>query len=67
MRFSKPLDWSFWRVWLAERFGWTFDTIDGMGVVDAMRTVEIVQGHDKAIAAEHRKAAMVASHARRRR
>jgi hypothetical protein len=67
VRFGKPLDWAFWRVWLAERFGWTFDTIDRLDVMEAMRTVEIVQGHDKALAAEQRKAAMVAGHHRRRR
>jgi hypothetical protein len=37
-------------VWLADRFGWTLDTIDSLPTDAAWEVIDIVSSHDKALA-----------------
>lgn len=43
-----PLPWQYWRVWLAERFGWTFDYIDTLSLDDVYFAIGMINAADRA-------------------
>jgi hypothetical protein len=45
-----PLPWSYWRVWLAERFHWQLDYIDALPVEDVYEVIEMINAADTAAA-----------------
>ena len=54
-------------MWLCERFGWSLEYVDGLGLTDAHQIIDIVQSRDNAFAHEQRRATMQAQAAKKRR
>jgi hypothetical protein len=41
-------------VWLADRFGWTLDYIDGLATDEAFEVIDVITSADKAHADNHK-------------
>ena len=65
MRFGRPLPWPYWRLWLAERFGWTLEYCNDLDIHEVHEMIDILQSADLARAHEQRKAQKHASRGRR--
>lgn len=64
---GRSLGWFYWRVWLAERFGWSLEYVDALDLIEAFELVDICQSKDTAIAHEQRKASKARGRKPRRR
>lgn len=52
---GRPLPWDYWRLWLAERFGWTLEYVDALDHTEVLRAIDILTSADKAMADNQRK------------
>jgi len=48
LRFGQELPWEYWRISLAEKFGWTLEYVDGLDLVDVLQIATVLNAIDKA-------------------
>ena len=47
--------WSYWRLWLCERFGWTLEYVDALDYLEVCEMIDVLTSGDKALADNRRR------------